>query len=156
MAASQTIKVLAAFHECVSRAGSEDPSTAYDKFAAGPIVCFSYIPKLGIQVISVNLAYTKNPENEKKWPVWWRESAFGSLWRLWSTCKIRTLTSATEEMSMLNPPGRRQVFTTTTIQNDAATLAAAHAAYGNAITTIRRVHIKGLVWTLVLQPLLPD
>ena len=44
-------------------------------------------------------------------------------------------------MNMLNPPGRRQVFATTTIQNDPATLAGAH-------------HVKGLVWTLVLQPLL--
>lgn len=79
MSASQTVKVLAAFYECVSRADSDNPSTAYDEFAAGPIACFSYIPKLGIQVISVNLVYTKNPENEKKWPVWWRESAFGSL-----------------------------------------------------------------------------
>lgn len=156
MPACQTAKVLAAFHECVRRAGSDDPSTAYDKFAAGPIACFSYIPKLGVQAISVNLVYTKTPENEKKWPVWWRTSAFGSLWRLWSTCKIRTLTSATDEMNMLNPPGRRQVFATTTIQNDAATLTAAHAAYGDAFASIRRVHVKGLVWTLVLQPLLPD
>lgn len=59
-------------------------------------------------------------------------------------------------MNMLNTPGRRQVFATTTIQNDGATLTAAHAAYGDAFPSIRRVHIKGLVWTLVLQPLLPN
>lgn len=156
MPASQTAKVLAAFHECVNRADSGDPSTTYDNDAAGPITCFSFIAKLGVQAISVNLVYTKPPENEKKWPAWWRTSSFGSLWRLWSTCKVQTLTSATDEMNMLNPPGRRQVFATTTIKNDSATLAAAHAAYRDAITSIRRVNVKGLVWTLVLQPLLPD
>lgn len=156
MPAAQGAKVLAAFHECVNRADSGDPSTTYDKYAAGPIACFSYIPKLGVQAISVNLVYTNPPKNEKKWPAWWKTSSFGSLWRLWSTCKVRTLTSATDEMNMLNPPGRRQVFATTTIKNDPATLAAAHAAYCDAIASIRRVNIKGLVWTLVLQPLLPD
>ena len=104
----------------------------------------------------MNLVYTKLPENEKKWPAYWKTSSFGSLWRLWSTCKVRTLTSATDEMNALNPPGRRQVFATTTIKNDPATLAAAHAAYYNAIASIRRVNVKALVWTLVLQPLLPD
>lgn len=57
---------------------------------------------------------------------------------------------------MLNLPGRRQVFATTTIQNDAATLTAAHAAYRDAFASVRRERVKGLVWTLVLQPLLPD
>ena len=58
-------------------------------------------------------------------------------------------------MNTLNPPGRRQVFATTTTKNDPATLAAAHATYLDAIASIRPVNVKGLVWTLVLQPLLP-
>ncbi len=78
------------------------------------------------------------------------------VWRLWSTCKVRTLTSATDEMNALNPPGRRQVFGSVTIKNDTATLAAAHAAYCDAFASIRRDNVKGLVFTLVLQPLLPD
>jgi hypothetical protein len=156
MPASQAAKVLGAFHESVNRVDSGDPSTTYDNHAAGPIACFSYIQKLGVQAISVNLVYTKSPENEKKWPACWSTSSFGSLWRLWSTCKVRTLTSATDEMNALNPAGRRQVFATTTIKNDPATLAAAHAAYRDAIASIRRANVKGLVWTLVLQPLLPD
>ena len=104
----------------------------------------------------MNLVYTKSPENEKKWTAYWRTSSFGSLWRFWSTCKVRTLTSATDEMNAFNPPGRRQVFATTTIKNDPATLAAAHAAYREAIASIHRVDVKVLVLTLVLQPLLPD
>lgn len=155
MPASQTAKVLAAFHESVNRTDSGDPSNTYDEFAAGPITCWSYIQKIGVQAISVNLVYTKSPENKNKWPVCWRTS-FRSLWRLWSTCKIRTLTSATDEMNALNPPSRRQVFATTTIQNDPATLAATHSAYYDAIASLRRFNVTGLVWTLVLQPLLPD
>lgn len=156
MPASQAAKVLAAFHEFVNRADSGDVSTTYDSHAAGPIACFSYIWNLGVQSIAVNLVYTKLPENEKKWPACWRTSSFGSLWCLWSTCKVRTLTSATDEMNALNPPGRRQVFATTTIKNDPATLAAVHAVYRDAVASMRRVKIKNLVWTLVLQPLLPD
>jgi len=59
-------------------------------------------------------------------------------------------------MNALNPPGRRQVFGSVTIKNDTATLAAAHAAYCDAFAFIRRDNVKGLVFTLVLQPLLPD
>ena len=155
MPAFQATKVLAAFHECVNSAGLNDPSITYNEDAAGPIACFSYIQKLGVQAVSVNLVYTKPLENVNKWPACWRTSSFRSLWRLWSTCKVRTLTSATDEMNMLNPPGRRQVFANTTIKNDSATIAAAHAAYHDAIASLRRVNVKGLVWTLVLQPLLP-
>lgn len=31
-----------------------------------------------------------------------------------------------------------------------------HAIYCDAIASIRRANVKGMVWTLVLQPLLPD
>lgn len=104
----------------------------------------------------MNLVYTKVPENEKKWPNCFSNSSFKSIWHLWRTCKVRTLTSATEEMNALNPAGRRQVFGTTTIKNDPATLAAAHAAYHDAIASIRRVNVKGMSWTLILQPFIPE
>lgn len=156
MPAFQTNKVLKAFHEFVNRANSRDPNATYDEYAAGPIACFSYIQALRAQIISVNLVFTKLPENRKKWPICWQTSSFASLWRLWSTCKVRTLTNATDEMDALNPPGRRQVFGTVTIKNDTATLAAAHTTYCNAFASIRRNKVKGLVFTLVLQPLLPD
>lgn len=153
MPAFQAAKVLAAFHEFVSRA---DARTTYDDHAAGPLVCFSYIPKLRMQAISVNIVYTKLPEDEQRWPTCWRRSSFSSLWRLWSTCKVRSLTSATDEMNALNPPGRRQLFANTTILNDRTTISAAHTAYCDAIASIRRVNVKGLLWTVVLQPLLSD
>ncbi|MCJ1353897.1 MAG: hypothetical protein MMC33_003884 [Icmadophila ericetorum] len=154
--ASQATKVLVVFHECVNRVESSDPNATYNNHAAGPITCFSYIQQLSFQIIAVNLVYTKIPEDEKKWPACWKTSPFASLWRLWNTCKVRTLSSATDEMNALNPPGRRQVFATTTVKNDPATLAAAHAAYGDAVALIRHVNVKGMVWKLVLQPFLPD
>jgi len=148
----QATKVLATFHQSVNKVASN----TYDDHAAGPITCFSYVQAIGLRIISVNLCYTKPPENKKKWPAYWQASGFSKLWRIWSTLKVQTLTSATDEMNMLNPPGRRQVFAMTTIKNDPATLAAAHAAYDEAIASLNRVKVKGLVWTLVMQPLLPD
>ncbi|MCJ1387942.1 hypothetical protein MMC18_000785 [Xylographa bjoerkii] len=150
MPSFQAQKVLTAFHEFV---GSNSGIT-YDDSAAGPLACFTYIGDLGLQAISVNLVYTKLPESERKWPACWKLSPFASLWRLWSTCKVRSLTDATEELSGLNPPGRRQDLAATTVKNDTATLAAAHAAYRDAISLICRV--KGISWTLVLQPMLPE
>lgn len=127
----------------------------YNENAAGPIAFFTYVQALGgIQIISVNLAHTKPTENEKKWPLTFRSSSFPSLWRFWSTCKVQTLTSACNEMSSLNPPGKRQVFITTTIKNNLAAITGAHDAYRNAIDSIRGT--TGLTWTLVLQPLLPQ
>ena len=149
MPGSRAVKVLAAFHECLDKAD-------IDHHAAGPIACFSHIQAISLYVIAINLVYTKLPEKDGKWPACWANSSFASLWRFWSTCRVRTLTSANDEMSRLNPPGRRQVFGTTTIKNDPATLAAAHAAYCDTITSMRHVKVKDLVFTLVLQPLLPD
>lgn len=152
----QASKVLEAFHEFVSRADSSDPNTSYDQYAAGPITSFSYIQALRAQMICVNLVYTKLPEKKKGWPICWQTSLFASMWRLWSTCKVQTLTNATDELSALNPPGRRQVFGTVTIKNDANTLTAVHATYRESFASIRSHNIKGLVFTLVLQPLLPS
>lgn len=156
LSASQTAEVLAAFQECVNRADSTMSSTTSDNYAAGPIACFTYIPKIGLQVISVHLAYTKPIGNGRKWPDYWQNSPFGSFWCFWRTCKERRISSANDEVAGLNPAGRRQVFATTTIQNDYATLEAAHAGYRDAIASLRHAKVEGLVWTLVLQPLVPD
>ena len=152
----QANKVLLAFHEHVNKVESNDRSIACDDHAAGPIACFTYLQQLGIQAISVNLIYTKLPESETEWPVCWSSTSFKSLWRFWSTCKVRTLSSATDELNVLNPPGRRQIWGTTTVKNDLATLTAAHAIYKDGIASIRPFNVKGLSWTLVIQPLLPD
>ncbi|KAL6714317.1 hypothetical protein ACLMJK_007740 [Lecanora helva] len=155
MPAMQVNKVLRSFHEYVNRVIGGNPNLAYDEHAAGPLACFSYIHKIGFQAISVNLVHTKPPETGD-WPSCWKNSGFASLWRLWSTCKVRTLTSATDEMNVLNPPGRRQIFANTTVRNDLATLVGAYNAYYNSGVSLRRYSIKGLLWTIVFQPLLPE
>ena len=153
----QAPKALKAFHEFVNRASSASPGTSYDENAAGPLVSFTYVHPIRIQILAANLVYTKSQENENCWPACWKSSGFSSLWRFWSTCKTRNLTSATDELNMLNPRGKRQgSFGTTTIKNDPATISAAHAAYLDAIPTLRKANIKDLAFTLVFQPLLPD
>ncbi|RDW71667.1 hypothetical protein BP5796_07701 [Coleophoma crateriformis] len=154
MPARQTTKVLAAFYDVVRRADPSHPG--YDRHAAGPLASFTYLQNLGLQAVVVNLVHTDPPETEKRWPGYWDQSPFKSIWRLWSTFKVRTLSSATDELHTHNIPGRRQIFGTTTIKNDPATLAAAHQAYHDAIASIRRANIKGMSWTLVLQPLAPE
>jgi FAD/FMN-containing dehydrogenase len=156
MPSSQAEKVLVGFNEFLDRIISNDNGKTYDEHAAGPLACFTYLQRLGIQAVAVNLVHTQPPSDAKKWPPSWQASRFSSLWRFWSTCRVRSLTSATDEMNALNPPGRRQTWATTTIKNDPATLKAAHRAYREGIAAIRASNIKGMSWTLVLQPLLPD
>jgi FAD/FMN-containing dehydrogenase len=142
----QAKKVLAAVHEFVAR----DP---YDENAAGPMACFTYAQSLGFQAISVNLVYTKLTGSEKGWPACFQSSRFKSLFRIWSTFKPRTLTNATDELEGLNTTNGREAYSTTTIKNDPASIAEAHAAYLEGMGLVR--HVKGIYWTLVLQPLLP-
>jgi hypothetical protein len=156
MHSSQAPKVLSSFHEVLNRVITNDEGKPYDEFAAGPIACFTYLQQLGIQAIAVALTHTKTPEDNKRWPSCWQTSSFSRLWRFWSTCGVKSLPEATDEMSVLNPPGRRQEFATTTIKNDQGTLNAVHLAYHDAIAKIRKHDIKKMSWTLVLQPLLAD
>jgi hypothetical protein len=156
MPSSQAPKVLSAFHEFMNRVVTNEEGKTYDKHAAGPIACFTYLQQLGIQAVSVVLTHTKPSLNDKKWPPCWQSSGFAKLWRFWSTCSVKSLTAATDEMSVWNPPGQRQELATTTIKNDPATLEAVHKAYRDAISKIRQHNITKMSWTLVLQPLLPD
>ncbi|KAF2651117.1 FAD-binding domain-containing protein [Lophiostoma macrostomum CBS 122681] len=164
MPSFQAPKVLSAFHVSVNKVLSADPDDAYDSRAAGPLCCFTYLQALGMQAIAVNLVHT-NPlspddanvdKGASAWPKAWRTSPFASLFRFWSTCKLRSLNDATREMSKLNPSGRRQAFGTTTVANDLSTLRAAHQVYRDSIREIKRRRVKGMSWTLVLQPLLPQ
>ncbi|KAH9862485.1 hypothetical protein IAQ61_009902 [Plenodomus lingam] len=151
----QAQKVLAAFYDHVNKSVQSADEPALDENAAGPLVGFTYLQQLGIQAIAVNLAHTNPPEG-KTWPACWQASGFSKLQRFWSTCTVRTVTSATDEMSVLNPPGRRQEFATTTVKNDAATLEAVHKVYRDTILVFRTQNIKKLSWTLGLQPLVSD
>ncbi|KAL9599930.1 MAG: hypothetical protein Q9219_003492 [cf. Caloplaca sp. 3 TL-2023] len=142
MTASKADRLIQTFHDFTKA----EPGV-YDEYAAGPLVCFTYLQKLGIQILATNLVYTK-PE---KWPSCF--DGFKAIGRLWSTVKVRSLTSATNELETSSPPGLRQIFVTTTVKNDHATLVETHAAFKQGIEAMPRV--KDMVWTLVLQPLLP-
>ncbi|KAL8705180.1 MAG: hypothetical protein Q9201_001680 [Fulgogasparrea decipioides] len=142
MTSSKASQVIDAFYQF-----TEARPGVYDEYAAGPLVCFSYVQKAGVRVLATHLVYTK-PE---KWPTCY--SGFKSIGRLWSTVKIRSLTSATDELDSSSPPGLRQKFVTTTVKNDHATLMEIHATFERGVEAMRRV--RGMVWTLVLQPLLP-
>ncbi|GFF55793.1 bifunctional solanapyrone synthase [Aspergillus lentulus] len=151
---SQSTKALMALHESAKHADPKICGAAVDTHATAPIACFTYIQGLGMQTVTVHLAYTKPPEEPKKWPVYWKNSGFATLWRFWSTFKVHTVTSAVIEMSGTCPPGKRWSFGTTTIKNDLPTMLAARAAHEEAITSLRKV--KGLIWTIAMQPFLPS
>lgn len=142
MLSNKAGKVIDEFHEFAKAT----PET-YDEHAAGPLCCFSYVQPIGIQAIAITLVYTK-PE---KWPACFQ--GFNKIGRVWSTNKVQRMGSVADELNSSSPPGKRQLFCTTTMANDHATLRESHAAYARAKDAMRGV--KGLVWTLVLQPLHP-
>ncbi|KAH1341897.1 hypothetical protein KXV68_007564 [Aspergillus fumigatus] len=63
---SQSTKALMALHESAKHADSRICGAAVDTHAAAPIACFTYIQGLGMQAVTVHLAYTKPPEEPKK------------------------------------------------------------------------------------------
>ncbi|RAL15918.1 FAD-binding oxidoreductase [Aspergillus homomorphus CBS 101889] len=152
--ASQYPKALVALHENIKRIDPKTSGREVDTHAAGPIVCFTYIPPLGLRVVSVRLAYTKPPEEPKQWPVFWKKSGFSAIWRYWSTHQLQTVTSAIEGMRQGCFPGKRWSFGTTTIKNDLATIMATREVFEEAMGSLRKV--KGSLWTIVMQPLLPS
>ncbi|KAL8886938.1 MAG: hypothetical protein Q9192_006403 [Flavoplaca navasiana] len=142
MTASKARQVIQAFHNY-----TQANAGIHDEYAAGPLVCFTYVQQIGVQVIATNLVYTK----PQSWPACY--AGFAAIGRLWSTVKVRSLTSATNELAKSSPAGLRQKFITTTVKNDHDTLMEIHAAYEKGAKVMRRV--RHLIWTLVLQPLFP-
>lgn len=63
---SQSTKALMALHESAKHADSRICGATVDTHAAAPIACFTYIQGLGMQAVTVHLAYTKPPEEPKK------------------------------------------------------------------------------------------
>ena len=137
-AAWQAPKLLAAFAEF------NEPAN-FDKYAAGIIVALGYVQKLGISAVTANLAYTK-PE---KWPSVFQ--GFNSIWRLWTTHKIQSMTESADEFERLAPTGSRQFQVTTTVKNDLPTFHAFSQIYSDRLPSVRSV--KGGVWSLIFQPL---
>jgi hypothetical protein len=58
-----------AFYESIKRADPKISGANVDFHAAAPITCFTYVQSLGIQTVTVHLAYTNPSEEPRNWPV---------------------------------------------------------------------------------------
>ena len=143
-------KALSAFHNSVQHQADDEA----DLFAAPPITCYTYIQAVRLRVITLQLAYTKPPEQPNKWPLFWQQSGFSRLWRFRSTHSVRTTTSAIEENVNRDIIGQRNSFATTTIHNDLPTILATREVFDEVMGSMRKM--KGVFFTLFMQPLLPS
>lgn len=150
-AAFQHAKALKAYHDYLEHASSGRPG-AFDEDAAGPIMTFVYIQKIGLQLISLNLLYTKAPE-DKKWPAHWEQTGFTSLWSLYCSSHVESHTAAVERFGRTAPIGKRYEFSTTTIRNNLEAMTAAYAIFCEATAKLR--HVRGLMFPFVFQSVLP-
>lgn len=146
----QYAKSLRAYHDYLTHASSGKPG-AFDEDAAGPILSFVYIQKLGFQIISLSILYTKVPE-DKKWPAHWDATGFKSLRGIRQN-RVETNTSIVERFGGSAPAGTRHVQGTTTIRNDLETIKNAYDIFCETATELRRVN--GLVLPFVFQAILP-
>lgn len=137
-----------AFHEWVE----ETRSGAYDPHAAGPMTCFG-VTSAGVQVTANYLTYTKPTENNK-WPTYWAKSPYGKLFHLYSTAKNQSLFQAVTELSEPSEAGKYNKIATVTCKNDLETLEYCRTVYLEISREVRNV--KGLIFSLVFQPLLPQ
>ena len=150
-AAFQHATALKAYHDYLEHASSGQAG-AFDENAAGPILSFVYIQRIGLQLISLNLTYTEAPE-DNKWPSHWEKTGFTSLWSLYRSSKVQSHTDVVERFGRTSPAGTRHVQGTTTIRNDAGTMKTAYTIFCRATTKLR--HVKGLLFPFVFQAILP-
>lgn len=150
LAALQYAKSLKAYHDYLTHTSSGKPG-AFDEDAAGPILSFVYVQKLGFQITSLSILYTKVP-GDKKWPAHWDATSFKSL-RGIRKDRVETNTSIVERFGGFASAGTRHVQGTTTIRNDLETIKNAYAIFCETATELRRV--QGLVLPFVFQAILP-
>ena len=149
-AAFQYAKSLKAYHDYLSHASSGKPG-AFDEDAAGPILSFVYLQKLGFQILSLSILYTKVPE-DRKWPAHWDTTGFKSIRGIHKD-RVETNTSVVERFGGSAPAGTRHVQGTTTIRNDLETIKNAYAIFCETANELR--HVNGLVLPFVFQAILP-
>ncbi|KAF2012417.1 FAD-binding domain-containing protein [Aaosphaeria arxii CBS 175.79] len=142
------------FHKFVGRADPTNTGVDYDNYASGPIVCFCFLQRPGMEIISTFITYTKEPPSAFAWPTCWKSSGFKSVWRYWSTVKQRTLASACQDLAIGEKAGLSQNIAGTVIKNDKATIEAAYKFYREACTEVKNTRGKGIRFVFVLQPLL--
>lgn len=150
-ASFQHAKAIKVYHDYLEHASSNQPG-AFDENAAGPILSFVYVQRIGLKLISINLAYTKAPE-DKEWPLHWKDTGFPSLWSFSRRSAVESHTTAVERFGRTAPAGTRFTMGTTTIRNNAETMRAAYAIFCQTTTELR--HVKGLIFPFVFQTILP-
>ncbi|KAM0323663.1 hypothetical protein ACHAQA_008598 [Verticillium albo-atrum] len=143
-------KTIKAFHDHAER--SADPSI-FDERASSPILSLSYLTNSGITAHFNHIAYTK-PTSDGKWPEYWAKSPLHSLWRFQSTHKNRTVRDAVVDFGEQPAKNNRNVYGTTTIKNDLATMRAVYQAWSDAIPSIK--HVKDCMFIYVMQVVLPQ
>lgn len=147
---SRTIK---AFHEHARRAASGEPGT-YDDKASSPILSYSYLPSLGGMTMHFcHMAYAE-PSPNKDWPEYWKKSPFRSLWRLQHKSYNGSLLDAVVTLGEMSRKEERNVFGTTTVKNDLATLMAVRQIWRDAHPLVK--HIDDCMFIYIMQPILPQ
>ena len=151
LAAFQNSKALHAYHDYLEYTSSGQTG-AFDEDAAPPILSFVYIQKLGLRLMSLNLTYTKAPE-DTKWPEHWRKTSFSSIWSLYRRGQVESHTDAVQRFGRSSPAGTRHVQGTTTIRNHADTMMMAYNIFCQTATKLRNV--KGLLFPFTFQSIVP-
>lgn len=145
----QQDNALKAYHDYLAFASQ--PAN-FDENAAGPIMSFVYVGAIGLQILALQLCYTKAPAHNK-WPAHWKNSSFQSLWHVHQSSSVKTHTEAVEIFGKTAPYGTRHVQGTTTLRNDLETMKAAYTVFCEATTKVKG--IKGMVWAFTFQAILP-
>ena len=134
----------------MGKADPEKTEVDYDDHESGPIVCFCYLQRPGIEIITTLITHTKEPLSRSEWPTCWKESGFKSIWRYWSTVRQRTLSGACQDLAVGEEAGLSQTIAGTIVKNDEATLEAAYQFYREACTEVKNTGGKGIRFVFVL------
>lgn len=152
----EATKLVRAMHEWAARNDQGPKNGQHDQYTGSPLGCFGYDSNANVYAVGVHMLHTKPSATQSGWPASFKASKFRSIWSIWSTCKLRSMSSALQEITDCSPSGRRQIFLTCTVENDLDTLIKAHEYNLDAVQRIKKAKIKGLIWNYVMQPILPQ
>ncbi|RBQ79996.1 hypothetical protein VDGD_04962 [Verticillium dahliae] len=146
-------RTIRAFYDHGACAMSGKPGL-FDEHASTPILSLSYITNLGIKMHFCHMAYTKPSDNGNDWPEYWKRSPFRSLWRFQNTSKNESLHDSVTTLGSFSVTDDRNVFGTTTIKSDLATLLAVRQIFSDATPSIK--HVKNCMFIYITQMVLPQ
>ncbi|KAL9057835.1 MAG: hypothetical protein Q9162_002065 [Coniocarpon cinnabarinum] len=112
---------------------------------ANALLALGYDAKMRVTGIASIIQYTKAESNPKVL------KGFMDTKRFWSTVKFQTHGNATKEVNAHSPAGRRQLFQSTTFENDFEMLSFSHDLFKPSLDRVKPV--KGIAWALVFHSL---